>query len=534
MKRRIKGTVPNRRQVVGALAATGIAPQALAQNRRPAASNAKIDAFLDRNIDTVVVIYAENRSFNNLFPNFPGLQQPLSRVPKERFQQRDRDGSLLTTLPPIWGGLIPTEQSLAGRRHKIVQGAITGLENRPFALRDLERELLPHGLITRDLIHAFYHNQMQINGGKNDCFVAWGDSGALVMGHYADTAAQTRIASLAREFTLCDNFFMGAFGGSFLNHQYLIAARPPFYPNADASPAAGLIAQIEGADPTGIRLKQLEGTPASAMTGPPRFGSNALSPDFWAVNTMMPPYPPTTRDESSPQRLPPQLHRNIGDMLSDKGVDWAWYAGAWQMAMDGETDLRRGFPPRPNFQVHHQPLNYFLSFAPGTAKRDKHLRDGGLGSIAESNKVIQAARRGALPAVSFYKPEGDLNMHAGYSSVAEGDAHIGAVVDALRAGPQWKKMLIVVTFDENGGWWDHVAPPKGDRWGPGSRIPAILISPHVKKGHVEHSVYDTGSIMRFLNRRFKMDRLPGVAMRDQQMQAQEGFIPGDLTEALNV
>ena len=50
----------------------------------------------------------------------------------------------------------------------------------------------------------------------------------------------------------------------------------------------------------------------------------------------------------------------------------------------------------------------------------------------------------------------------------------------------------------------------------------------------KRQVYDTGSIMRFLNRRFKMDRLPGVAMRDQQMQAQEGFIPGDLTEALNV
>jgi acid phosphatase len=95
-------------------------------------------------------------------------------------------------------------------------------------------------------------------------------------------------------------------------------------------------------------------------------------------------------------------------------------------------------------------------------------------------------------------------------------------------------MLIVVTFDENGGWWDHVAPPKGDRWGPGTRVPAILISPHMKKGHVEHSVYDTGSIMRFLNRRFKLATLPGVTMRDQAMRANAGFAPGDLTEALQV
>ena len=74
------------------------------------------------------------------------------------------------------------------------------------------RDPLPHGLVTRDLAHLFYHNQMQINGGRNDSFVAWGDSGALVMGHYADTASSLRIAGLARRYTLCDNFFMGAVG----------------------------------------------------------------------------------------------------------------------------------------------------------------------------------------------------------------------------------------------------------------------------------------------------------------------------------
>src|SRR5262245_22416439 len=103
MKKRAKRGFPNRRQVALALAASTVAPQALAQTRRRA-SAARIDAFLDTNIDTVVVIYAENRSFNNLFPNFPGLQQPLSRVPAEKFQQRDRDGSILANLPPIWGG----------------------------------------------------------------------------------------------------------------------------------------------------------------------------------------------------------------------------------------------------------------------------------------------------------------------------------------------------------------------------------------------------------------------------------------------
>jgi acid phosphatase len=125
-------------------------------------------------------------------------------------------------------------------------------------------------------------------------------------------------------------------------------------------------------------------------------------------------------------------------------------------------------------------------------------------------------------------------MHAGYSDVADGDNHIAAVVAALRASPQWRNMLVVVTFDENGGWWDHVAPPKGDRWGPGTRIPAIVISPHARRGHVEHTVYDTGSIMRFITRRFALPTLPGLKMRDTAMRAREGFAPGDLTEALDI
>src|SRR3546814_3795218 len=76
-------------------------------------------------------------------------------------------------------------------------------------------------------------------------------------------------------------------------------------------------------------------------------------------------------------------------------------------------------------------------------------------------------------------------------------------------------MLVVVTFDENGGWWDHVAPPKGDRWGPGTRIPALVISPHARHGEVDHTIYDTGSIARFITRRFGLKKLPGLVERDR-------------------
>lgn len=530
LSKRTQTAGASRRQVIGSLAAAGLTAS---WNRTTLAATRDFDARLGEAIRNVVVIYAENRSFNNLFPTFPGLQHPLSSVPRERFTQRDRDGSVLARLPPIWGGLVPTEQVLDGTRYQFGQATTPDLDNGPFALRTPDGAALPHGLVTRDLAHLFYHNQMQINGGRNDSFVAWGDSGALVMGHYVDAPGTLRIARLARQYTLCDNFFMGAFGGSFLNHQYLASAQPPFYPDADQSPASHLIAVLEGNDPKGTRLKPLAKSPSSALTGPPQFSPSNLTPDFWAVNTMLPPYPPGIRDESSPLRLPPQIHKSIGDALSEKGVDWAWYAGAWAAALEGNASNGKDFPPKPNFQAHHQPLNYFQTFAPGADWRAR-LRDGGLGNTPDSNKFMADARDGKLPAVAFYKPEGDLNMHAGYSDIANGDRHIAAVIEALRAGPQWRHMLIIFTFDENGGWWDHVAPPRGDRWGPGSRIPALLISPHVRKGHVEHTVYDTGSILRFLTRRFGLEKLQGLQLREDEMRRQEGFGPGDLTEALEI
>jgi acid phosphatase len=546
---------PQRRRLLGglALAGAGLAvggeaargATAKAADTPPAETATPVtDALLREHIETVVVLFAENRSFNNLFADFPGLEKPLNALSAAQYQQRDRNGDLLDTLPPIWHGLVPHEQVVNHRAYRIDEQDIGGLPNAPFALSTPEGEPLPHGLITRDLVHMFYQNQMQINGGKNDQFVAWGDSGAMLMGHYSDSSVNLRLWRLAEQYTLCDNFFMGAFGGSFLNHQYLAAAQPPIYPNADQSPAKYNIAVTESGEPTDPRLKLAHDSPASAMHGKPKFFSRStLTPDFWAVNTIGPAYAPgfntdpndpALADAGSPNTLPPQQHKHIGDMLSARGVDWAWYGGAWQAALDGKGDGPESqFPDRPNFQVHHQPFNYFASLAPGTAARAQHLRDGGLGESAPGNRLLADAAAGKLPPVAYYKPQGNLNMHAGNSDIEAGDRHLAGIVRALQKSPQWHKMLIVVTVDENGGWWDHVAPPKGDRWGPGTRIPALIVSPHARRGHVDHTIYDTGSIARFITRRWGLEKLPGLKLREEAMVAAGGPPPGDLTAALD-
>jgi acid phosphatase len=538
---------PSRRKIFQAAAAAGLsATLPAASEAAPAKPHTphkdvkgSLDAKLKEHVRNVVVIYLENRSFNNLFADFPGLAEPLSGLPAAASAQKDRDGSVLPELPKVWGGMVPARQNLGGKDYLIREDDIQHLPNAPFKLSDAEGKPLPEGLVTRDLIHAFYHNQMQINGGRNDGFAAWSDAGGMVMGRYGETSKNLGLVQIARDFTLCDNFFMAAFGGSYLNHQFLISGRTPEFFNAKDTPAAKKIAVLEDG-PQGMRLAVAPDSPKSALAGTPKFVNNGtITPDGYAVNTMAPPYQPSwvrpaqggdasMADPQDPVVLPPQNYTTIGDLLSERSISWAWYAGAWQAALDG-----RGEGSRPNFQSHHQPFNYFRQFAPGTRAREEHIRDGGLGDSPISNKFLADVVAGRLPAVSFYKPQGNLNLHAGYSDIESGDAHVANVIEHLKKSPQWKNMVVVITFDENGGWWDHVAPPKGDRWGPGSRVPAIVVSPFAKKGAVDHNFYDTTSILRFLTRLHGLPLLEGVAARNAAFAARGARPPGDLTATLS-
>ena len=477
------------------------------------------------NIETVVIIYAENRSFDNLYGSFPGADGLLN-VAATNSTQRDRDGSVLKELPPAWGGL-----TAKGVTPPVTEAQTAHLPNQPFAIDDPKGFNTGLNVTTRDLWHLFYQNQMQIDGGKNDKFAAFADSGGLVMGHYDGT--KLPLWSVAQKYVLADNFFQAAFGGSFLNHFQLVCACTPVYPHADTSPAKGIIAAV---DPDGVSLTLAADSPKSALDGAPKFVNNGqISPDFYAVNTMQPPYQPSANkpapggdprfaDPNLPNTLPPQHNITIGDLLSLKGVSWAWYSGAWQDALDGD----RASPP--TFQFHHQTFNYFAAYAPGTAARAEHLKDGGMNGV----ELIKAIDAGTLPQVAFYKPQGNLNEHPGYTDALSGDQHIADVVAHLEKSPQWAHMLVVITYDENGGFWDHVAPPKADRWGPGSRIPAFIVSPFAKKGVVDHTLYDTTSILRFITKRFDLPVLPGLIARDEALKA-SGHPPlGDLTNALTL
>ena len=112
-----------------------------------------------------------------------------------------------------------------------------------------------------------------------------------------------------------------------------------------------------------------------------------------------------------------------------------------------------------------------------------------------------------FPKVVFFKPSGSKNQHPGYATIHDADAEVKEIVEAIRGSSSWSKTAIIITYDEFGGFWDHVAPPQLDRWGAGTRIPAIIMSPFAKKGHIDHTLYDTTSILKLIENRFDLKPL---------------------------
>ena len=482
---------------------------------------------LDR-IRNIVVIYEENHSFDNLYGGWPKVDG-VGDAPVARTRQIDQAGAPYPCLPQ-------KDVNLASK-------PCSAFPNRPFRIDDFipptattcprKGQSAPDGVkdgtglpggCTRDLVHRFYQEQFQLNGGAQNRYVAGSDALGLAMGVY-----RTKRLPIYRylhrrrapRYVIADRFFQGAFGGSFLNHQWLVAARTPTWPGAPAD-------QHSIVDSKGLPTTD---KPLTAVCP----NTTAACGDF-AVNTIQPTYQP----HGGGAQLPPQKHRTIGERLTAKRVSWAWYSGGWSNANGdvgapgwtngqgpacSDPDAASGatFPNCPDklFQYHHQPLNYFAAYAPGTKARARHLRD--------EQELIAAARASKrtckLRRVSFVKPIGAENEHPGYASVAHGSDHLVQLLKALRSRGCRARTMIVVTYDEFGGQWDHVPPPgqggttRGphDAMGPGTRIPALVIAPGLRRRFaVDHASHDTTSIIATIERRF---RLKPLTSRDRRARA---------------
>jgi phospholipase C len=504
-------------------------------------------------IQHIVVVFEENHSFDNLYGGWEGVNG-RSNADAARTNQIAQNGLLYSCLlqndvnltsPPQPADCTDTSTGTAFTSH---------FANAPFSIEAFIPKdartcpqpgvFAPNGLTpspanlpggcTRDIVHRFYQEQYQLHGGKQDLYTTGSDAVGLTMGYYDTTKLPIYTYLHSRnhpDYVIADNFFQSAFGGSFLNHQWLIAAASPPWPGQPAAQHA--IVDSNGM-PNNYPLYHATGPvadPAGTSTCAtlPVTLPNLACGDY-AVNTIQPIYQPTS---SNPLKLPAQTGTTIGDELSSAGVSWAWYSGGWSNAdgdvgapgwtngtgptcSDPDSSPNPAFPYCPNkvFQFHHQPFNYFAAYAPGTAGRT-HLRDE-----AEFQSLVAASdKKCKLNSVSFVKPVGLENEHPGYTSEGRGSDHLVQLLQSIQASKCRDDTMVIVTYDEFGGQWDHVSPPgqggapgPHDKWGPGTRIPALIVAPDTKGDFaVDHTQYDTTSILATIEHRWG---LPALTSRD--------------------
>jgi phospholipase C len=216
-----------------------------------------------------------------------------------------------------------------------------------------------------------------------------------------------------------------------------------------------------------------------------------VTPDGYVVNTSFTVNNPHPSSAKADHLVPNQTMPTIGDSLSTAGVSWAWYSGGWNDALAGKPDKL--------FQFHHQVFAFFQNYADGTPAKTQHLKD--------ETDFYAALKDGSLPAVSWVKPIGEDNEHPGYAALDTGEKWLANLVDTVQKSSVWPDTAIIITYDENGGQWDHVAPPSVDKWGPGTRVPLIVISPYAKKGFIDHDQMDTTSILAFIEHQYGLKPL---------------------------
>ncbi|UZR29753.1 phospholipase C [Methylococcus mesophilus] len=529
----------------------------------PVTANAHTDSEI-RKIKRFVIIYQENHSFDNLYGGWEGVngRTPANYVPQvsqagERYAcllQNDPNLTSPTPLPVTCTDPVNQIESAFTNAEFPIDTYVPATAST--CTGGISQGDSYNGGCTEDMVHRFYQHQYQLNGGAMNRYVTGSDGVGLTMGYY-DTKQLPIYRYLHQDghprYAVLDNFFQAAFGGSFLNQQWLIAANTPIWPNAvnDGSEKdLHAVVDVNGM-PTSYPLYTSPATyalydnPLSVSCDPPA-GRGPTPPNVvcgdYAVNDLpMPsnqPYQPGTPDY---MKLPLQTAPTIGDRLSAAGVSWAWYSGGWSNANGdiGAPGWTNGHGPHcadphviqgaafPNcadtwFQFHHQAFNYFANFSAqtkaGRKNRKAHLRD----EIEFIDLAQTSKKKCKLKRVSFVKALGESNEHPGYSSEPLGSDHLVMLLDAIESSACAKDTMVIVTYDEFGGQYDHVQPPgqgndngPHDRWGPGNRIPALVLSPLLSQHFsVDNTQYDTTSIMATLEARYG---LAPVATRDAEV-----------------
>jgi len=306
--------------------------------------------------------------------------------------------------------------------------------------------------------HSFTDGITAVDGGKMDCFNSVG---------YVQFS-QRQIPDYwkyAQTFALADHFFSSVYGPTGIEHLWTYAAQSDRFVDHERPGQMGIGRRQYCDDPleTAFSFRQLTRAQQQQVYDLENQGAQGAAQvtSYWT------------------QRWPCTNIRVLPDNLQAAGVTWKAYHGQNEWA---------------------QPLRMV-----------RHVRFSSMWKhVVPPEQLYRDIGAGQLPQVSWVTPPFSMSEHPP-QSVCEGENWTVHLVDALMQSPDWNSTAIVITWDDFGGFYDHVPPPHVDMYGLGPRVPALIISPYAKRGYVDHTPYEFASVLRFIETVFDV---PPLTSRD--------------------
>jgi len=441
---------------------------------------------------------------------------------------------------------------------------ITNFNHLPNTSFQITGAKVPYDSYTGDMVHRLFHMWQQADcsvldatpqnpsGCKNDLLPFVGisrgdDSGSNSMGFYNIQHGDAPLFKrLADEFTISDNYHQPVMGGTAVQHIMIgtadalpweqvgnFPAQPPAKQVANPNPKSATndafvtdgrwtdcADQVNsGSKPIFDYLKSLPWRPDLTPT-------NCAPNTFYMINNTRPGFLSNgqlnTAAINAGTAVPPSSLRNIGDALNQKHISWAYYGGGFNAARrfdNGSTDpVDVLIGTGGDFYCDIcNPFQYSNSIMGDPVQRAEHIKD--------ATDFFDGLEDGRLPAVSYLKPDSFGDGHPASSKLDIFESLVDRVLDGLQRHPELaENTAFIITFDEGGGYFDSGFMQPLDFFGDGPRIPLIIVSPFTRGGHVSHTYADHASIVKFIERNWKLKPLTGRS-RDN--------LPNPITKASN-
>lgn len=359
--------------------------------------------------------------------------------------------------------------------------------------------------------------------------------GSTAMGFYnVQQGDMPYFARLAKEFSMSDNYHQPAMGGTGLDSIMAGFGDAIWYSDGKGNAATPPAEQIENPDPQpgtnnyytqdGYSGGSYSACADTAQPGvgavvsylqalPTRINPNCDPGHYYLLNNYNPGYfGDGSVDTVDTFTIPPTNQRSIGDVLLAGGVSFTWFGEGWTNYVQNPN-----VSPNPYCNICN-PFHYQTQIMTNPTVRESVIQD----TTAFYNDLAD----GTLPAVSFVKPGGLNDGHPASSKFDIFEAFVRKIMVQLKEHPKlWAETAVMITTDEAGGYWDSGYIQPLDFFGDGPRIPLLVVSPYSTGGHIAHSYTDHVSILKFIEKNWRLPVITGRSRDNLPNPVQNGTNP---------